>query len=85
MTMAPLTDQAPIDAHRSAVGWIGYCPVCRRPASASPIGPVAGAGRVADHLWREHPFEAALLRAQLARLPDDEPAPNPFCPTGDDV
>lgn len=76
--------QEDIERLRDERGCVVYCPVCRRPASAGLVGPVASAGRVARHLLDTHPFYAALLVIQLAgqerALSGTEP--DPFYPVG---
>jgi len=76
-------DQAAADRARLDRGTIGYCPVCRRPASDGPTGPDEAMERVARHLAAEHDaIFAALLRIRLyAAL---APAPDPYYPTGAD-
>lgn len=73
-------DQKAADRLRiEQVGTIGYCPVCRRPASVEPIPAGDAMARVAAHLVEAHdPYFATMLRLRL-----EGAARDPFYPTGD--
>lgn len=80
--MAPAwPDHDRVERHRLfEAGAIIYCPVCRRPGSAEPIGPVEGIRRLVRHLSESHDeLYIGLLRANLA--PPRE-TPDPFYPEG---
>jgi hypothetical protein len=55
-------------------GWRVRCPFCwRQLLPLDGLLHLALAPRLAYHLWDEHPYEAAILRAHLLQPPSEWP------------